>query len=78
VLTDDQRHAAERLFRVAGYDPPLRVARIVSEDERVFVVDSNAVATLPVSLAADLQLALGRKVWIVPSSPEWSDTEPLS
>jgi hypothetical protein len=76
VLSDSQMDEVERLFRRAGYDRPLRIARVTSEDERVFVVDEHALTRLPHDLAANLQQALGRKVWIV-AGPGWDDTEPL-
>jgi len=77
VLTDRERAEAVRLFSAHGYDAPLRVARVTSEDERVFVVPPAAFAALPEqSLAADLQKALGRKVWIVSDSDSW-ESEPL-
>ena len=77
MLTDDQKHAVERLFYAAGYDRPLRIAPVISEDERVFVVDEDVLASLPHDLTANLQQALGRKVWIT-AGPAWKDAaEPL-
>jgi hypothetical protein len=78
VLTDSERDAAARLFAEHGFDEPLVVARVTSEDERIFVVPDDALAKLPEQrLTTDLQRALGRKVWIVGTSPAWADTEPL-
>jgi hypothetical protein len=76
VLTADQKQEVERLFREAGYEGPLRIARVVSEDERVFVVDQAALTALPYELTSQLQQALGRKVWIT-AGPAWEDTESL-
>lgn len=76
MLTPEQRQEAARIFRAAGYERPLRIARLNGDDERVFVVDEDALAQLPYELATDLQRALGRKVWIV-AEPTWQDTEPL-
>ncbi len=78
MLTDDQRRDAERLFRAHGYDEPLRIAPVTSEDERIFVVPSEVLAVLPErDLTAELQQALGRKVWICAEGTAWSHTEPL-
>jgi phosphoglycolate phosphatase-like HAD superfamily hydrolase len=78
VLTDDERDEAQRLFAKHGFSQPLRVARITSEDERVFVVPPDALAALPEpALTAELQQALGRKVWIVGASSARADTQPL-
>ena len=76
MLTVEQRQKAERLFRDAGYDRPLCIARLIGDDERIFVVDEDALPKLPYELTAGLQQALGRKVWIV-AGPDWPDTEPL-
>jgi len=78
VLTDDQRRKAEQLFLAHGYDGELRIARLVGDDERIFVVPTAVLASLPErSLSAELQQALGRKVWIVDEAKGWSETEPL-
>lgn len=76
MLSDEERITAERLFRDAGYDKPLRIA-ITSEDERVFVVEMESVAELPYDLCPALQEALGRKVWIVAGGLAWTQTIPL-
>ena len=77
MLTEEEKTAAERLFGAAGYGRPLRIARLLGDDERVFVVESDVLARLPVAtLTAELQKALGRKVWIT-AGPAWTDTEPL-
>lgn len=76
MLTDYQRQEAARLFRSAGYHRPLRIAAPLGDDERVFVVEEDVLATLPYNLAARLQQVLGRKVWIT-AGPGWEETEPL-
>lgn len=77
VLTEQEKTAAECLFQEAGYVGPLRIARLLGDDERVFVVESDVLARLPVAtLTAELPKALGRKVWIT-AGPAWTDTEPL-
>lgn len=73
MLTEPERDEAQRLFAEHGYTQPLRVARVTGDDERIFVVTPDALATL----SAQLQQALHRKVWIVGEAPAWADTEPL-
>lgn len=78
MLTYDQRLEAARLFAMHGYSQPLVVARVVSDDERIFVVPAGVLAKLPErTLTIGLQQALHRKVWIVSASSSWADTEPL-
>jgi hypothetical protein len=77
VLTEPERDEAQRLFAEHGYTQPLRIAHVTSEDERIFVVTPATLATLLATLAAQLQQALHRKVWIVGEGPAWADTEPL-
>jgi hypothetical protein len=78
VLSDQQRNETARLFAKHGFDGALRVARVTSDDERIFVVPPEALSTLPqLTLTTELQQTLGRKVWIVAAGPEWADTEPL-
>ena len=78
MLTQPEHDETQRLFANHGYTQPLRVAPLTSDDERIFVVAPNTLATLPVTLAAELQQALHRKVWIVGEGPAWADTKPLS
>jgi hypothetical protein len=77
VITEPEREEAQRLFANHGYAQPLRVARVTSDDEPIFVVAAEVLATLPATLTAELQQALHRKVWIVGEGPAWADTEPL-
>jgi hypothetical protein len=78
VLTDAERDAAARLFAEYGFDQPLVVARVTSDDERIFVVPAEALAKLPGQrLTIELQQALGRKVWMVSANATWTDTEQL-
>ena len=77
MLTEPERDEAQRLFAEHGYTQPLRVARVTSDDERIFALTPDALATLPATLAAQLQQALHRKVWIVGEGPALADTEPL-
>jgi hypothetical protein len=77
VITEPEREEAQQLFANHGYAQPLRIARVTSDDERIFVVAAEVLATLPAALTAELQQALHRKVWIVGEGPAWADTEPL-
>jgi hypothetical protein len=78
VLTDDERTAAERIFRAHGYDEPLRIATPISDDERVFVIPTAALTALPErALVTALQAALKRKVWLAPEGPGWAATTQL-
>ena len=78
MLTEGERDAAARLFAEHGFDQPLVVARVTSDDERIFVVPAEALAKLSEQkLVIELQQALGRKVWIVSANATWADTEPL-
>ena len=81
MLTDSQLEQAREIFGALGYGGPLRIAQLTErtgDDERIFVVPPLVLAALPDrQLAADLQRALGRKVWIVAEGPAWPDTEPL-
>ena len=67
--------AAEDLLREAGFRGPLNVAKMVGDDERIFVLPADVVGALQDQrgLEAALQRALGRKVWIVAESSGWSD-----
>ncbi len=78
MLDEAQRSAAEEIFQRYGYGEPLVVARILSEDERVFVLPEAVFARLPQhAIVPALQSALGRKVWLVIANDTWGDTEPL-
>ncbi len=78
MLSEEQIREAERLFRSYGYDRPLRIAPLTSEDERIFLLPATAIAAIPeAALTAQLQQALGRKVWLTSESPRWGEPEPL-
>jgi membrane carboxypeptidase/penicillin-binding protein PbpC len=78
ALSGDQIERAHAAFAAHGYADPLRVAPVTSDDERVFIISPDAAVINHEALARDLQDILHRKVWIVASSPEWSESEPLS
>jgi hypothetical protein len=75
-FTPQQRNAVLAAFAARGYEGELRVARVLSEDERIFVVPGGH--RLDQVLAAELQEILRDKVWVVDPSPAWSDTEPFA
>ncbi len=78
MLSESQREAAKRIFATHGYTDTLRVAQVQSEDERVFLIPASALATLSEgALAAELQTALGRKVWIVADDGTWGPPDGL-
>jgi hypothetical protein len=77
MFSEEQRRDVERLFRAAGYDAPLQVAKPRGSDERVFLVESDdVVISFPPELTLDVQKVLGCKVWIA-SGTEWGPGEPF-
>jgi hypothetical protein len=78
VLTDSERERARQIFEAHGYGQPLRIARVTSEEERVFLVPPSALVTLPErTLVTELVAALGRKVYLRAEGTEWGASEPL-
>ena len=79
MLTAHQCAEAERLFREHGFKGKLLIAPPIGDDERVFVLPHAEYAELreAAQLTQALQDSLHRKVWIVPASASWPDTEPL-
>jgi hypothetical protein len=77
VISPEQRHEVERLFREAGYGEPVTIAPVTSEDERVFVLTPGSGLAGRRDLEAALQAALSRKVWTVDQSESWPNREPL-
>lgn len=59
--------AVEAAFSLAGYDGDLRTLPVDSEDERIFVVPGDVVASMGDlrSLEQVVTQLLGRKVWIL-------------
>lgn len=74
-----QRTAVAGLFQLAGYEGPLFVAPVTSEDERVFLLDPGALSRLRDvrKLEQVLQQLLGRKVWVVERDPRWGEPVPF-
>ena len=78
VLSEQEQEAAHCIFEAHGYAQPLRIAPIRSEDERVFLLSSTALASLPEgALVAELQAALGRKVALAVDDSISGEPEPL-
>jgi hypothetical protein len=78
VLSQGEIAVVERIFRSHGCDAPVRIAQPVGNDERIFVLPAATfVALSERAVTQELQDALGRKVWLVPESPEWPATVPL-
>jgi hypothetical protein len=69
--------AVRTAFRFAGYEGPLRVVPVASEDERLFVLPSDVIPRLTDlrGLEQLLQQILGRKVWILDVSQIPGPTE---
>jgi hypothetical protein len=74
-----QRTAVVGVFRLAGYDGPLMVAPVVSEDERAFIVPSGALANSRDRRVIEQVVGqlLHRKCFIVEQSDSWPTTIPF-
>jgi len=55
------------------------VAPVTSEDERVFLLDPDALSRLHDVRTVEqvLQQLLGRKVWVVAREPRWGEPVPF-
>jgi hypothetical protein len=75
VFGVEQRAAVAAAFSRAGYDGPLNVAPVTSEDERAFLVPLETFGSLDdrTGLERALQRVLGRKVWVVAQAEQWAD-----
>jgi hypothetical protein len=73
VFNTGQRTAVAGAFKLAGYDGPLLVAPITSDDERAFLLSPEAFTALRDvrTLEQVLQQLLGRKVFVVEHNPQW-------
>lgn len=77
ALNVGQITAVRTAFRFAGYAGPLSVAPVASEDERLFLLPSEAIPRIT-NIRALEQLVgqiLGMKVWILDSSQIPGPTE---
>jgi hypothetical protein len=66
-------------FKLAGYDGELRVAPIVSEDERAFLLEPTAFQALRDVRVLEQVVTqlLGRKVHVGPLDPRWGEPIPF-
>ena len=73
MFTDGQREDVADAFERAGYFGSLHVAPITRTDERVFLLDASALATMRnvPALEQQLQKILGVKVWVVAQTDSW-------
>jgi len=73
VFNIGQQTAVAGAFKLAGYDGPLVTAPVTSEDERVFLLESDARRSVRdiLTLEQVLQQLLGRKVAVVERSDAW-------
>ncbi len=63
--------AVKAVFELAGFTGELRTLRVDSEDERIFVLEDQAILALTGDIRAleqVLQQLLGRKVWVIASA----------
>jgi hypothetical protein len=74
-----QRAAVAGAFKLAGYEGPLVVAPVASEDERAFLLDPDALRALRDvrTLEQVLQQLLGRKVFVVERDGRWGTPTPF-
>jgi len=73
VFNIGQRTAVAGAFKLAGYEGPLVVAPVASEDERAFLLEPDDLRALREVRALEqvLQQLLGRKVFVVERSSSW-------
>jgi hypothetical protein len=66
-------------FAVAGWPGLVMIAPVTSEDERIFVLSSEAFRALGDRAALEqvMQQILCRKAWIVEQSASWPVVEPF-
>lgn len=79
VFNVGQRAAAACAFRLAGYVGALEVAPITSGDERVFLLEPQAIRALRDKhvLEQVLSQLLGRKVWVAERTERWGQPVPF-
>lgn len=79
VFNVGQRAAVVGAFKLAGYEGPLLVAPVTSDDERIFLLQPEALAALREVRVLEqvLQQVLGRKVWIVEHGERWGAGVPF-
>lgn len=74
-----QRTAVADAFKLAGYEGPLLIAPVTSEDERAFLLSPEELRLLRDvrSLEQILQQLLGRKVFVVARDERWGEPIPF-
>ena len=79
VFNIGQRTAVAGAFKLAGYEGPLVVAPVASEDERAFLLEPDNLRALREvrTLEQVLQQLLGRKVFVVERSSAWRSPIPF-
>jgi hypothetical protein len=79
VFNIGQRTAVAGAFKLAGYEGPLVVAPVASEDERAFLLEPDNLRALREvrTLEQVLQQLLGRKVFVVERSSAWGSPIPF-
>lgn len=79
VFNIGQRTAVAGAFKLAGYEGPLVVAPVASEDERAFLLEPDNLRALREvrTLEQVLQQLLGRKVFVVERSIAWGSPIPF-
>jgi hypothetical protein len=79
VFNVGQQAAVRAAFKLAGYDGPIRVLRVVSEDERGFVVPAKALRRM--ANVRDLEQVLTQllylKAWVMAESDRHPDVVPF-
>lgn len=79
MFNTGQRAAVVSAFHLAGYDGPLFTAEVTSEDERMFLLEPQALRSLSDvrGLEQVIQQVLGRKVGIVERTEAWGSPVPF-
>jgi hypothetical protein len=74
-----QRTAVAGAFKLAGYEGPLVVAQVASEDERAFLLNAEALRALRHvrTLEQVLGQLLGIKVFVVEPNDQWGAPTPF-
>jgi hypothetical protein len=79
VFNIGQRTAVAGAFKLAGYEGNLVIAPIASDDERAFLLESEAFNALRdrTVLEQILGQLLGRKVWVAERTEQWGEPIPF-
>jgi hypothetical protein len=79
VFNIGQRTAVAGAFKLAGYEGNLVIAPITSDDERAFLLESEAFNALRdrTVLEQILGQLLGRKVWVAERTEQWGEPIPF-